>query len=195
MLGGPDRRVLREAAQGRLCRPREEAPELTGTILIRDATTADLDELSRLLAATWHATYDAIYGAARVTDITGRWHAPEALARALGNSEARFRVAETVDGALAATASASIGRGGIVKLDRLYVRPAFQRRGIGVMLLDDALAAWPDATLMRLEVEPRNLGAVAFYTARGFRPASRSGERGGSGDSIVALVMERPLPM
>ena len=58
---------------------------------------------------------------------------------------------------------------------------------------EQAIAAFPEATLMRLEVEPGNQGAIAFYEARGFRPAGRAGDCGGSGDGIAALMMERPV--
>ncbi len=54
-----------------------------GDVIIRPVATVDLAELSALLVETWHATYDALYGAARVTEITGRWHSVEALAAGL----------------------------------------------------------------------------------------------------------------
>ena len=43
---------------------------------VRTASKRDLPAISRLLGETWHATYDAIYGAERVGEITGEWSGP-----------------------------------------------------------------------------------------------------------------------
>ena len=56
-----------------------------------------------------------------------------------------------------------------VMLRQLYVRPAFQGRGIGGMLLDEIIESFPDATLFRLEVEEANAKAIGFYAVAGLR--------------------------
>lgn len=67
-------------------------------------------------------------------------------------------------------------------LDHLYVRPSWQRRGIGLSLLTKAKALSP----LRLELWTfqRNANARAFYEAHGFRAIAYTdgrncGERAG----------------
>jgi hypothetical protein len=42
-------------------------------MFVRSASERDLAEVRALLVETWHATYDAIYGDERVTEITDDW--------------------------------------------------------------------------------------------------------------------------
>ena len=41
---------------------------LASEVFVRTASERDLPAISALLAETWHATYDGLYGAAGVTD-------------------------------------------------------------------------------------------------------------------------------
>ena len=163
-----------------------------GTLSIRPATAEDLPAVSALLGRTWHATYDGIYGAERVTDITGRWHAVATLAKGLGDPSRCFLVAE-VNGRIAGTASVSRCCGGTVKLDRLYVDPDLQGRGIGSRLLDASLCAFSDASRMTIEVEPANHRAIAFYERYTFRTVGSGTDCCSAGDGIAHLVMARRL--
>ena len=43
-------------------------------MFVRSASERDLAAVRALLVETWHATYDPIYGAERVTAITDDWH-------------------------------------------------------------------------------------------------------------------------
>lgn len=66
---------------------------------------------------------------------------------------------EEIRGFIAVTA------GGLI--DRLYVDPAHQRRGVGTLLLDHA--ARTTGTPLRLFTHQRNWPARAFYERHGFR--------------------------
>jgi ribosomal protein S18 acetylase RimI-like enzyme len=73
------------------------------------------------------------------------------------------------------------------------VRPDCQRRGIGKRLLDEIEESFPEAGILRLEVEEANVPAVAFYRVNGFLLAGNTlGCGGGSG--LPALVFEKKLP-
>lgn len=139
----------------------------TNDITIRPATSADIAAASALLVRAWHATYDGIYGAAKVDEITARWHAPEMLARQLTQSEAAFLIAER-DGKMIATSYARMLADGIVSLDRIYVDPEALGAGIGKQLMAATLDAFPDTKCVRLEVAPENARAIAFYQRQGF---------------------------
>lgn len=134
---------------------------------IRPATEADLPGVRACLVETWHATYDPIFGAAEVTAITNDWHSIEALRANLQVPESVFLVAGDA-AAITGTVSARMLEPGLVRLGRLYVLPSAQRRGLGAALLGAVTAAFPNLRCLRLEVEPRNLSAIAFYEAQGF---------------------------
>lgn len=52
-------------------------------------------------------------------------------------------------------------------LEKLYVEPEAQSRGIGTVLLDHAKALRPDG--LHLWVFQKNIGAIRFYERHGFR--------------------------
>lgn len=159
-------------------------------IEIRPATDDDLAAVSALLAETWHATYDGIYGRERVADITASWHAPEALAKGVAKPDHRFLVA-VEGGRIAGTISIGKACGGGVTLDRLYVHPSAQGQGLGRKLLDAGLGAFPADAEVTLEVEPANASAILFYERNGFAVTGRTGDCSCSGDGIAALIMTR----
>jgi GNAT superfamily N-acetyltransferase len=171
------------------------ARRLQPAVHIRTAAIEDVPQVRRVLTETWHATYDGIYGAEHVREITGSWHSEANLLRHIGQPRTVNLVAEA-DGALVATASAGVGDDGTVMVRRLYVLPAHQGRGIGQALLEHVLACFPAATRAVLEVEPENSRALDFYTANGFQPQVRAGADDPSGCAtlgVTATIMERAL--
>ncbi|MFN3548488.1 MAG: GNAT family N-acetyltransferase [Mesorhizobium sp.] len=162
-------------------------------MFIRTAGASDLPAIRALLTETWHATYDAIYGADRVSAISDDWHSLPSLRTRLDRPDAEFVVAD--DGAeIAGMAfAAAIEDGKTVELSQLYVRPGRQGQGIGGLLLDEIIESFPDAERIRLEVEPANARAIAFYRTQGFVEIGRTENCGGDLSGIAALIMERPL--
>lgn len=136
-------------------------------VMIRSARPADAPAVQSLLLETWHATYDAIYGAARVDELTTRWHALPNLALQSTAPGTLFLVAE-VDGTLAGTSLAEIRDGRTMLIARLYVHPVWQGQGFGRSLMQHMLGSFPDARLAELEVENQNEAAIGFYEAMGF---------------------------
>ncbi|RUT94914.1 GNAT family N-acetyltransferase, partial [Mesorhizobium sp. M7A.T.Ca.TU.009.02.1.1] len=129
-----------------------------------------------LLVETWHATYDAIYGAAKVTEITDEWHSIASLRSRLTRPNSEFLVADDgkrIGGMAFAAATADAK---IILLNQLYVHPDCQRRGIGQALLDEVEASFPEARTLRVEVEAANGGAIAFYRSKGFLLVSAAEE-------------------
>jgi ribosomal protein S18 acetylase RimI-like enzyme len=157
---------------------------------IRPATTADLPAIRALLVETWHATYDNLYGARRVTEITDDWHSLKNLSVQLGREGTVFLVA-VMESGIIGTSLARAKDNGQVMLDRLYVRPAMQGQGIGQKLLEATLARFPANSIIRLEVEPQNVTAIRFYERQGFVTVSCKTDCGGAGSAIAASIMER----
>jgi hypothetical protein len=63
-------------------------------MFVRTASERDVGAIRALLVETWHATYDGIYGAARVDEITREWHSPEAVRARLFQPDSEFLVAD-----------------------------------------------------------------------------------------------------
>jgi ribosomal protein S18 acetylase RimI-like enzyme len=159
-------------------------------LTIRDVEPADVAAVRDVLVTTWHATYDPIFGAEKVTEITDNWHSLANLTRQIGLAGAVFLLAEK-DGQVIATSYAAPLEDGSVMLRRLYVVPSAQRCGTGQALLDATIARFPDARRVRLEVEPENVAAIRFYNRNGF---GEVGKRGCDGSSDVsATLMEKVL--
>ncbi len=164
-------------------------------MFVRTAGERDLAAIRTLLVETWHATYDLIYGVERVTAITDDWHSMASLESRLTRPNSEFLVADdgqTLGGMAFAATDAS---GKTVMLHQLYVRPAFQGRGIGGMLLDEVLGNFPDAERIRLEVEAANKRAIAFYEGYGFAQCGVTNDCGKANSDIPALIFERPFEL
>lgn len=146
------------------------------SISIRPATLADLRGVQAVLRETWHDTYDAIIGAAKVADMTRRWHDLPSLEREVLDPQ-RMLLLSLVGGIIVGTASASRRAPPRVRLDRLYVLPSYQRRGHGRALLQAAISAFPDRDVVELEVHRQNARGLAFYGRLGFTPDDSAGAK------------------
>lgn len=162
------------------------------TFTTRHARLADLPEIRRLLVETWHATYDTIYGATRVTELTDDWHSLANLAVHVNRTGSAFLVLMAGEELLGTSLARDRGAGEVM-LDRLYLRQTALGRGLGKRLLHDTLAQFPDASLCRLEVEPQNVAALLFYEKQGFTIASQTGHCGGGTSGIIAHIMQKKL--
>ncbi|WP_159953290.1 GNAT family N-acetyltransferase [Rhizobium sp. 18065] len=161
---------------------------------VRTAGEADIQSLRSLLETTFHATYDAVYGPAKVKELIDSWHSPAALKARVNQKGGEFLVADNgkrIGGMAFAAMSDKLAK--TAMLYQLYVHPDCQRQGIGRDLFAEIESCFPDAEIMRLEVEPKNLGAVAFYEAHGFVEVDRTKNCGGPNSGIEALIMEKPL--
>jgi ribosomal protein S18 acetylase RimI-like enzyme len=153
-----------------------------------------------LLVETWHATYDAIYGAAKVTDITNRWHSEANLTEQIrAAAEAPAGSAQWVAeeaGQIIATIAVRASSSEKLSIGRLYVLPEAQGRGLGERLMFAVLARFPAARIAELDVEPENSAAIRFYARLGFRVVRHGSACGG--DQTASLshhVLEAALPL
>lgn len=160
---------------------------MSSDILIRPAAREDAEGTRRILAETWHDTYDFLIGSEKAAEITGRWHAIEVLREQIGSPAASFLVAERL-GRLVGHAFARESQPGVLSLSRLYVLPPCQRRGVGARLLRAVSERHPRATRMHLDVEAENGKGVAFYRRHGFAVVGET-----TGEGLRSLRMEKAL--
>ncbi|MCA1403102.1 GNAT family N-acetyltransferase [Ensifer sp. IC3342] len=161
---------------------------------VRTASERDLEKVRALLAETWHATYDTFYGADKVNELTARWHSVDALRERLRRKNAEFVVADNgSDLAGMGYAAMSDTLAKTVVLHQLYVLPKYQRQGIGRDMFAELETCFPDAERMRLEVEPQNLLALAFYRAHGFVEVGKTANCGDEQSGVPALILEKRL--
>ncbi|RFC62348.1 GNAT family N-acetyltransferase [Fulvimarina endophytica] len=161
---------------------------------IRTAMERDLPAVSALLAETWHATYDPIYGRERVEEIIRSWHGVEQLRPRLSRPSSEFIVADNGErlAAMGYAATSDSDRS-LVVLHQLYVLPGDQRTGIGSEMLIELMNAFPDSRRMQCEVEPANRGAVLFYEKHGFRGQKTAIAKGSLEDGVEVSVFEAVL--
>ncbi|EJZ21354.1 GNAT family N-acetyltransferase [Rhizobium sp. Pop5] len=161
---------------------------------VRTAGEHDLEKVRALLAESFHATYDGLHGKAKVDELITHLFTPAALKARLARKDAEFLVADdgrNIGGVGYAAMSQKLTK--TVMLHLLYVSSKLQRQGIGRDIFAELETCFPDAEIMRLEVEPQNAAAIAFYQAHGFAEVGRS-ENNASGQSgIPSLIFEKPL--
>ena len=161
---------------------------------VRTASERDLAKVSALLAETWHATYDALYGVDKVSEITERWHSVPALKTKLERKDSEFVVADNgKELAGMGYVAMSKDRPKTAFLHQLYVLPRYQRQGIGRDMFAEIETCFPDANAMLLEVDPRNEAAVAFYLAHGFVKVGETRHKADDMSDVPLHVYEKPL--
>ncbi|MBO3759883.1 GNAT family N-acetyltransferase [Ciceribacter sp. L1K23] len=161
---------------------------------VRTASQQDVEALRTLLSETFHATYDGFYGLLKVQQLIDSWHSVAALKARVDKRDAEFLVADDgkrLGGMAYAAMSPKLTKTAV--LHQLYIHPECQRQGIGRDLFAEIESCFPDAEIMRLEVEPRNAGAIAFYQAHGFIEVDRIDSCGSPDSGLPAIVMEKPL--
>lgn len=161
---------------------------------VRTASERDLEKVRALLVETWHATYDPVFGAAKVDELLDAWHSPATLTERLKRRNAEFLVADSgkdIGGMAFAAMSTEMAK--TVILHHLYIRPACQRRGIGRDFLAELEGCFPDAEILRVEVDPENPRAMDFYRSQGFSEIGRTENCGEGQSGLPALIFEKGL--
>jgi [ribosomal protein S18]-alanine N-acetyltransferase len=77
---------------------------------------------------------------------------------------------------------------GELHITTIAVKPEYRRRGHARALIGAALAAYPDASHVHLEVRPTNVAAIAFYESLGFRETGRRPRYYGDEDAVLMTL-------
>lgn len=161
---------------------------------VRTASERDVDAIRDLLVETWHATYDALHGVEKIRALVAQWHTPQAIRANILKKGGEFLVADNgkkIGGMGFAAMSQSMTKTAV--LHQLYVRPSCQNEGIGRDIFAELETCFPDAEIMRLEVDAKNPRAMSFYSRLGFVEVDRTMNCGKDDSGIEAVIMEKPL--
>jgi ribosomal protein S18 acetylase RimI-like enzyme len=160
-------------------------------IVLRTAAASDALGIYNVLYYSWNSTYAPILGAHRAgvsqpsISAIERW-----LLYASQHSSCHFRVALAGTEPIGFGLSRPEGWTRRCSLDMLYVHPDHLGRGVGKLLLDDALEHHSDYRVMRVEVIPENERAKNFYEKHGFREICRTLSLA---TRLPVILMQKPL--
>jgi GNAT superfamily N-acetyltransferase len=129
----------------------------------------DIDELGRLARVIWLAHYSSIIGLGQIDYMLAQRYSPEVIREELQRSDLWWDKL-LVDGVMCGFASYFLAEPGTMKLDKVYVHQAHQRRGYGGLLIQRALEAAARAGCSRLilAVNKNNRQAIEAYFKHGF---------------------------
>lgn len=131
-------------------------------------TRAGIEAVSALARTVWQATYPALISQAQIDAMLADRYASARIREQLDDPHHGWWVARQGP-ALAGFAHAILDQGNC-KLDKLYVHPDQQRRGIGAVLLH-VIEDWArahQAHRLRLQVNRGNTQAIHAYEKYGF---------------------------
>ena len=131
--------------------------------LLRPYMASDRDRVVAHLSETWFATYGADFARATLADLSQAAGLPEGLIGPGG----QMIVAETETGIVGTVAFRSNDQ--VSYLSGMYVRPGWQRRGLGTRPRLAACEALPRDRTVILYALQQSTGAIAFYAQRGFQ--------------------------
>jgi ribosomal protein S18 acetylase RimI-like enzyme len=151
----------------------------------------DLPAIHALFEESWQKTYAPIFGAENAAEFFAEWHDMAQLEARLNRPESEFVVADTGE---AITGIGYAERDGqAAHLRQLYVDPERVFEGIGRELLTEIVQSFPEASAIRLLVEPANTGAIGFYEGFVFERTGETGHCGEGGKDVPALIYELTL--
>lgn len=163
------------------------------TLALASLRPEEAEALAELAARIWWHNYPAIIGAAQIEYMLARRYHPPLIRQTLARGD-HWDVVRAGDALLAFAHSFRL-EGGAVKVDKLYVHPDWQRRGLGRMLVDriEARARAHGRSHLLLRVNRRNGQAIAAYVKYGFVVAREVVEDIGGGFVMDDYVMVKPL--
>ena len=160
---------------------------------IRPARHADIPALCALARVIWTTTYTGLISQQQIEYMLADRYAAERLSLQIDDQKHVWRLAYSGDD-LVGFAHARLATGSC-KLDKLYVHPDCQRRGIGRALLDDikSFARTHHAARLCLQVNRQNTAAIAAYQRYGFTICQAQVFDIGAGFVMDDYVMETPI--
>jgi ribosomal protein S18 acetylase RimI-like enzyme len=167
------------------------------TLSFRRAAQADIPTLRSLAEYIWRTSYAEMISAAQIDYMLARMYSPDAIAEEMLSGIVWELAMDdgTPNGFLACKPGPDPGR---VKLEKLYLAPELQGRGLGQQMIARALAAGAELGGRRLwlQVNKYNRRAQRAYERAGFHIESEGVFDIGGGfvmdDFLMARSIEQP---
>jgi ribosomal protein S18 acetylase RimI-like enzyme len=142
----------------------------TPSVRITALSVGDIDALCALAAEIWRAHYPAIISSAQIEYMLAQRYNAAVVRDELARGDVWWDKLLVDERMVGFASYCLLHSARAMKLDKLYVHPAHQRRGYGRMLVDRAVtmtrAYGCDALV--LAVNKRNEDALAAYAKHGF---------------------------
>ena len=157
------------------------------------AAPGDAALLRSLAERIWRESYAGVVSAEQMAYMIERMYSQETIARELAEGVCWELV--RLDADAVGYHSITFGADGVAKLNKLYLLPAHQGRGLGQEMLARvfALAAGRGAREVRLQVNKANLRAHRAYERFGFRRIEEAVFDIGGGYVMDDYIMARPV--
>ncbi len=138
-------------------------------LTFRPATATDIPILRDLAGRIWRTCYPGMIGIEQIEYMLGWMYSAEKIAEEL-SAGVHWEIA-ALDEAPAGYLSLSFHRAALAELNKFYLLPELQGRGLGRAMLARALeiAAAHGCTELRLRVNKGNARALRTYDRAGFR--------------------------
>jgi GNAT superfamily N-acetyltransferase len=148
----------------------EERPPLVEKVRIGRVTDTDVEGVIELASKVWWHHYPGIISPAQIEYMLRQRYEPALIREELQRHDLWWDKL-VADVAIIAFASSILAEPATVKLDKLYVHPAYQRKGYGALLVDHVCQRARERNCLKviLAVNKRNAGAIAAYARYGFR--------------------------
>ena len=137
-------------------------------LTFHSATADDIPFLRALAEVIWRESYAGVVSAEQMDFMLAWMYSAETIRRELAEGVC-WEVVRRGDEAVGYL-SITFGADGVAKLNKLYLLPAHQGRGLGQQILArvQALATARDASEVRLQVNKANIRAQRAYERAGF---------------------------
>ncbi len=143
---------------------------MTKTLELVKATTADIPTIRNIAMATWPVAYSGIISANQIAYMLNMMYAETVLLQQMESGEQEFIIAYQNNIPIAFTGFGMVKKEPLTyKLHKLYVLPTIQKTGAGQKLLQEveAIAKAAGAVQLILNVNRAN-NAADFYKHKGF---------------------------
>lgn len=137
------------------------------SISLKPATPSDVSTITHLAHTIWHAHYPPIIGLEQVNFMLEKMYHPEVLSKHISEGTQDFFTIHSNEESLGFIAFEQKSQGELY-LQKLYVLPEKHRKGIGAAAINAAIAQYPEAQTIRLQVNRQNYTAINFYFKMGF---------------------------
>ena len=161
----------------------------------RPAIAADIPLLRELAQRIWHACYPDIISAEQIEFMLGRMYSEEQIRKELAEGVS-WEVIENEPGNSIGFLAFHLEPDNRVKLNKLYVLPEVQGKGIGTAALRHvfASAAKLGARAVWMQVNKANHRAIGAYKKAGFQIVEEAVFEIGNGFVMDDYLMEKAVP-